>query len=123
MTTFIGWVIGLIIGAVVLLGIFYVIVIGTSFSTPSSGIHVGYVTSVEQNGIFWKTWSAYVKTNTTSTQEDQYCVTDPSIVSELQEAANTTSNVEIHYSNGLFMWPWDCTGGDESIIVQVTSAQ
>lgn len=52
---------------------------------PNSGQHTGYVSSVEQSGIIWKTWTAYIKTDPQSSQEDAYCVTDSYVVNTVWE--------------------------------------
>lgn len=89
------------------------------FKEPSSGQHTGIVTAVEKNGIFWPTYSAYVKTSAQSTQEDQYCVIDPAVIGQLQSDAQAVKEVTVSYNNGLFVWPWQCGSSDESIITAV----
>lgn len=110
LTVFFG-VIAIIIASIVLL------IIG--FKSPTSGQHTGIVTSVEENGIIWHTWSAYIKTSAQATQEDRYCVTDPAVVAQLQADADSVREVTVHYSNGLIVWPTECKGDDESIITSV----
>ncbi len=34
----------------------------------NQGEHTGYVTAVEQEGLIWKTWRAYIKTDPQSSQ-------------------------------------------------------
>jgi hypothetical protein len=82
---------------------------------PNSGQHTGYVSSVEQSGIIWKTWTAYIKTDPQSSQEDSYCVTDPSVVDQLKSVATQRSSVTVYYSVPLMTWKWQC-GGEQSII-------
>jgi len=65
----------------------------------NNGQHTGYVTAVEQEGLIWKTWRAYVKTDPMSSQEDSYCVTDPSVVSQLQSIETSRALVTINYSS------------------------
>jgi hypothetical protein len=73
---------------------------------------------VEQEGLIWKTWRAYVKTDPMSSQEDSYCVTDPSVVSQLQSIETSRALVTINYSSPYLVWKWQC-GGEYSIINSV----
>src|SRR4051794_33275623 len=66
------------------------------------GQHVGFVTAVEKNGIFWKTGLAYVKTDTQSSQEDTYCVIDDKIYQDLQAAADAHKRVIMKYFSWFF---------------------
>jgi hypothetical protein len=109
-------------------GIFFLILIALiGFGTishigPNNGQHTGFVSSVEQSGIIWKTWRAYVKTDPQSSQEDSYCVTDPAVVSQLQNTEQSKESVTVNYSSPLFVWKWQC-GGESAIVnsVQVSS--
>jgi hypothetical protein len=85
----------------------------------NNGQHTGYVTAVEQEGLVWKTWRAYVKTDPMSSQEDSYCVTDPSVVSQLQDIETSRALVAVNYSSPYLVWNWQC-GGEGSIINSVT---
>lgn len=89
-----------------------------NFHIPNSGQHTGYVSSVEQSGLIWKTWTAYVKTDPQSSQEDSYCVTDQSVVNQLQSAATERSSVTVYYSVPLLTWKWQC-GYEQSTIQSV----
>ena len=91
-----------------------------SFHIPNSGQHTGYVTSVEQSGIIWKTWTAYIKTDPQSSQEDKYCVTDPNVVSQLQFAAIQRDIVTVYYSVPWLTWKWQC-GYEQSITQNITN--
>ena len=93
------------------------------FHSPAQGQHTGYITAVEKAGLIWPTWTAYLKTDTQSSQEDRYCVTDPNIVTRLQSAQQSYSRVTVSFSNGYIMPPWQCAGGDESIITGEQAAQ
>jgi len=64
------------------------------------GQHTGYVTAVQRQGVFFKTWRAYVKTDVSSSQEDKYCVVDPNIVKQLQAASESKERVTVTY----FSW-------------------
>lgn len=119
--SFIGVVVGIIIAALVLWGIFALgkFLFFTTYMTPSTGQHTGIVTSVEQTGFWFHTWKAYVKTSATATQEDQYCVIDPAVVTQLQDAATAVKEVTIKYSNPAFIPASQCKSSDESIIRSV----
>lgn len=85
----------------------------------SNGAHVGYITATESNGMIFKTKNAYIKTDTQSSQEDQYCVTDDVVYKQLQELSKQKSHVEVEYiqyiSNGITT----CDAGNLSIITKV----
>lgn len=113
---------GLVVTVIVLVVIGFVGVCIASIAglrSPTSGQHTGIVTSVEQNGVIWKTYSAYIKTSAQATQEDRYCVTNPAVVVQLQQDADAVKEVTVHYGNGLFIWWSECKGADESIITSV----
>ena len=84
----------------------------------SEGEHVGYITAVEKNGLIFKTWRAYLKTDNQSSQEDAYCITDTSLLPELRTAAENKTHVKIEYSNPTLVSIRTC-GSEESIIRSV----
>jgi len=92
-----------------------------NFHIPNSGQHTGYVSSVEQSGIIWKTWTAYIKTDPQSSQEDTYCVTDTNTVTALQSAATERSLVTVYYSVPMLTWKWQC-GSEQSIIQSIENS-
>jgi hypothetical protein len=92
-----------------------------SFRAPNAGQHTGYITSVEESGYIWKTWTAYVKTDPQSSQEDRYCVIDPSVVNALQSAAIGKTPVTLYYSISAVTWKWQCDG-EPSIIRSVSTS-
>lgn len=60
------------------------------------------------------------KTNTTSTQEDEYCVADPSLVTALQADQQSSKQITIDFADGMWMMPsWKCSGDDSAIITSV----
>jgi hypothetical protein len=107
--------IGLIFTGLAAVVLFVLSICLGSFHVPNSGQHTGYVSSVEQSGIIWKTWTAYIKTDPQSSQEDRYCVTDPDAVSELQGDGASRTLVTVDYSAPLYVWKWQC-GSEPSII-------
>jgi hypothetical protein len=84
----------------------------------NSGQHTGYVTAVEQQGLIWKTWRAYVKTDPMSSQEDSYCVMDPSIIRQLQDAETSRALITVDYASPHIVWKWECDG-EGSIITSL----
>jgi hypothetical protein len=92
-----------------------------NFHIPNSGQHTGYVTSVEQSGIIWKTWTAYIKTDPQSSQEDTYCVTDSKTVTALQSAETEKSSVTVNYSVPWITWKWQC-GYEQSTIQSINNS-
>lgn len=102
------------------LGILGLIVFGIFFNimTPGSGQHTGYVTATETYGIIWKTSRAYIKTDTQSSQEDKYCVEDPSVLEKLKIAQESKEKVTILYDSPLIMPNWKC-GNEDSVIIGI----
>ena len=82
----------------------------------NSGQHTGYVTAIEKEGIFWKTWRVYIKTDPQSSQEDKYCVEDESLISKLQKMQENRQLVTLDYSSPSIVWAWQC--GKEPSIIQ-----
>lgn len=89
-----------------------------SFMEPTNGSHTGYITAVEKNGVIWKTGRAYVKTDTQSSQEDQYCVKDQKVYDELVKAQTSKEMVTVKFDAPLIVANWEC-GGESAIIYQV----
>ena len=81
---------------VIILGISFIGLVGLHIET-GKGSHVGFVTSVETNGLFFKTNRIYLKTDTQSSQEDDYCVIDNSVFSDLKKFSESHSRVEVSY--------------------------
>lgn len=61
------------------------------------GEHTGYITAVEKSGIFWKTYTAYVKTDLSSSQEDRYCVMDEEVATYLMGLAKERKQATFSY--------------------------
>ena len=81
---------------VAVLVIIICVLVGIHYET-GKGSHVGYITSTEETGLFFKTKRAYVKTDTQSSQEDSYCVIDQTVFSKLQKLSENKAHVEIQY--------------------------
>lgn len=87
---------------------------GLKYET-GKGEHVGYVTAVERYGLIYKTNRVYVKTDTQSSQEDDYCVIDKDVYSKLEELSKSKEKVSLKY----FSWfdPGIKNCGNESDII------
>lgn len=79
------------------------------------GSHVGYITATENSGVFYKTNTVYVKTDTQSSQEDSYCVIDPAIFDKLTDAAVSKEKVEVKYTSYFSTSFKECSQSDTVI--------
>ncbi len=79
------------------------------------GEHTGYITAVSTHGVIWKTTSAYVKTDTQSSQEDEYCVIDKDLINNLKQVSESHKKVTLYFTNYLFTSISECSGGLETI--------
>lgn len=84
--------------------------------TTDLGTHSGYVTSVETNGIFFKSDKVYFKSDTSSSQEDEYCVEDAQIKQQLIKYAETKTFVTITFEDYLLIGRSICKGESALII-------
>ncbi len=96
-------------------GFFHLAFYGWHIQT-SQGQHTGYITSVERSGIFFKTNTVYLKTDTQSSQEDAYCVIDPQVYSQLETLSQQKSHVTVNYINYLSKGISYCNHEDAIII-------
>lgn len=94
-------------------------IVGYHYQT-GAGDHTGYITSVEKNGVFFKTGTAYLKTSTQATQEDAYCVIDPSVYDQLQADSVSGVHVNVHYHSWFAAGIANCDG-EGAIIDSVTT--
>lgn len=94
-----GKIIGTLVTVFLLWLIVWVPIFGLHKNT-GEGSHVGYITATERSGVFFKTMTAYVKTDTQSSQEDSYCVLDPKVYSDLEIAAESKEKVKVNF----FSW-------------------
>lgn len=109
MLKFIG---GLIVAFFVLVGLYGVFVlpfVGWHYET-GRGEHTGYITAVERHGIFFKTNTVYLKTDTQSSQEDDYCVVDPEVFSKLQEYSTTKQHINVYFLSWFASGVTNCDG-------------
>jgi hypothetical protein len=81
-----------------IIALFAVEIVGVPIEN-GTGKQTGYVSAVEKSGLFFKTGTAYIKPELSSTQEDKYCVIDDAVYTELETASRGKTRVEVsHYS-------------------------
>lgn len=103
-------------GALVAIGILFflwLIIIVPFFGlhiNTGDGTHVGYVTAVEKGGLFFKTGTAYIKSDVSSSQEDSYCVIDDAVMAELKNVAQKKAKVEVTYFGWVSAGIANCAG-------------
>lgn len=107
-----------VVGILMFLSGIVLIFSGFTFDT-SQGEHTGYVTAVQKTGILAKTYDAYIKTSTQSSQEDKYCVTDEVVAEQLKDAQESRENVTIIFGHGHWIPIFSCNEGVTDIIVGV----
>jgi len=117
-----GIVLGVAISLIILVGIVWVSIGGIHVITTQDGSHTGYITAVEQNGLVFRTWSVYVKTDPQASQEDQYCITDSNLISQLQNYQDSRTLVTVTYYNYLIRGAEYCKSNDEAIVNGVQNA-
>lgn len=99
--------------AIVVLFFLWLIIIVPFFgfhTNTGNGTHVGYVTAVEKSGVFFKTGTAYIKSDTQSSQEDAYCVVDDNVLAELKNVAQKKVKVEVTYFEWFSAGIANCAG-------------
>lgn len=66
----------------------------------NTGSHSGYVTAVEREGFIYKKYRIYFKTDTSSSQEDQYCLEDQhkDLADKLEKLAESKERVTLKYA-------------------------
>lgn len=106
--------IGILFVLSVLWFILWVPFMGWHYET-SRGEHTGYVTAVEKSGVFFKTGTAYIKTDTQSSQEDIYCVMDDAVQSDLQKYSLSKTHVNVYYFGWFSAGIANCAGEGEII--------
>jgi hypothetical protein len=91
----------------------------SGFQGYGHGQQTAYVTAIEQYGTIWKTTRVYVKSDLAASKEDVYCVIDPTVISQLQKAADDQSRVKLGYTDQGITFNWQC-GSEESTVTTVT---
>lgn len=105
---------GYILGIVGVIAAIWLTFTGIHINT-GEGEHTGFITAVEKNGLIFKTHTAYIKTDTSSSQEDLYCVIDPAVAQTLKILSSAKEHVTIQYMSYLLPAIDECNG--ESAII------
>ena len=108
------WFGGSLITLGVLWSIVWVPIFGFNYET-GRGEHTGYVIAVERTGIFFKTGTAYVKTDTTASNEDKYCFIDKEIEKSLQQYSLQKIHINIYFYSLLSAGIANCSGEGQII--------
>ena len=102
-----------------LLSLLWIIPIFTGINVKSSdGQYKGYVLAVEHNGAIFKGYTAYLKTDLTSSDEDVACVNrdDKELIEKLKVIQERKENVVLEYES---VWQYkigECPNADWKII-------
>lgn len=111
------WILGCIFIFIVLpiLAFHYVFSGNLQYYGRHDGEHIGYVTAVEQNTTPFlayqnNTTTVYVKTDLTTTQEDEYCIpsNNQDLINQFRDFAKRKVNVIITYDNIQFNKVGEC---------------
>lgn len=89
-------------------------IFGIHYET-SSGNHSGYITAVQKQGLIFKTWRAYVKTDLSSSQEDIYCVESEETAKRLEVMAENKEKGTFQYKSYLVAGVTLCNGEGDII--------
>jgi hypothetical protein len=90
-------------GIVILIALIIALCMPIMVWQTGQGEHTGIVTASDKEGIIWKTWTIYFKTDAQSSQEDKYCVINENIIAEIRKAQETKRQVTIQYEDYLFV--------------------
>lgn len=89
-------------------------------TTSTNGKHIGYITASDLQGIIWKNYDVYFKTDNSSSQEDLYCLERDNyeLVKRMQEAQEKGAKVEIKYRTEALVIRCNSSDIIEDIIVK-----
>ena len=106
---------------IVILMLILAIILASSgcIETLSNGRHAGQITAIEKEGLIWKTYTVYVKSDISSSQEDIYCVEDLSLLPELNHLSKERQKVTLIYRDEAIVAPWRCGTYNGGIITGV----
>lgn len=99
---------------ILLIGVVVSFLITLRLGFPLKGEHTGYITAVEKDGLF-QIGVAYFKTETESSQEDTYCLSDD-MYTKAQEVSREKQLVTVNYSRGWFVPVWECGGNGIQVV-------
>lgn len=85
--------------AIILMGVLFMLVSSFKYSTTRSGSHTGYVTAIQQEGLFFHPYRVYFKTDNSSSQEDSYCIREarPELAEIAKQAQRDNRKVTLDY--------------------------
>lgn len=68
-------------------------------SSLATGERSGYITAIDQRGYFFRNYKLHLKTDNSSSQEDEYCIfrDDEELIKKAQEANKKRGQVLIRY--------------------------
>ena len=92
--------------------------VGWHYET-ARGEHTGYVTATQTTGLVFKTHSAYIKTDTQSSQENEYCVVGDEVMAKLKTAQTSKEKVTVEYVDWFSKGVSYCGGELSGVIVNV----
>ena len=105
--------------AAIVIGIFLLVAVfmgiaSFKWNTDANGTHSGIVTAIEQSGVFFKNYHVYFKTNSTSSQEDNYCVPQDQndLINQLRDAQEKQKTITLHYT-GVTGFGWNLCSYDQ----------
>jgi hypothetical protein len=107
--------IGIALLLLVIVAFLIVMTVGIPYQTTRNGSHTGIITAVEENGFIFKTVTVYVKTDAQSSQEDQYCLKDKSLIDSLKEFEKSKVQVTVYFNNNVLNG-WANCNGEEAVI-------
>ncbi len=86
--------------------------------TVSNGTHSAQITAVQLDGLLFKTYTVYVKSDVSSSQEESYCIDEShlDIVPSLIQASKDRRKVVITYRDEFIVAPWRCQTSSGRII-------
>lgn len=90
-----------------------------TFIETSKGNHTGYITAVEKNGMIWKKGRAYIKTDTSSSQEESYCVIDETLLEQLKVKSQNKEKVTLEFKDYFIRGFTKCGSEDVGVITGI----
>lgn len=103
----------------ILLSLVWIIPIFTGVNIKNSeGQYKGYVTAVEKNGTYFVGYTAYLKSDLTSSNEDVACIdrNNTQLIEEIKKAQENKENIVMEYES---VWQYkigECPGSSFKII-------
>lgn len=84
----------------------------------SQGQYKGFVTAVEKNGTLFKGWTAYLRTELESSNEDIACINrdNQELIERLKTASEKKENLTLEYRGKIQFPIGECPGSDWMIV-------